>query len=138
MLASKQTLAKGAVLAFGRGEVRMKPALALLLTLLPPLFAPSAFGQVPELKVKATCKARLADARMVRSPPDQSMTDCVRDEESAKQQLDKLWTSTPVSIRNRCESDTRSLGMRSYLDVLSCIYIAVDSKPVPKKDAEKR
>ena len=115
----------------------MKPAVALLVTLLL-LFAPSAFGQVPELNVKATCKTRLADARMVRSPPDQSMTDCMRDEESAKQQLDKLWTSTPVSIRNRCESDTRSLGMRSYLDVLSCIYIAVDSKPVPKKDAEKR
>ena len=97
-----------------------------------------AFGQVPELKVKATCKARLADARMVRSPPDQSMTDCVRDEEAAKQQLNKLWASTPVSIRNRCESDARFLGMRSYLDVLSCIYIANDSKPDSKKDAERK
>ena len=137
MLASKQTLAKGAVLAFGRGEVRMKPALALLLTLLPPLFAPSAFGQVPELNVKATCKARLADARMVRSPPDQSMTDCVRDEEAAKQQLNTLWESTPASIRKRCESDARSLGMLSYLDLLSCIQIGKDLKSDSRKDAGK-
>ena len=115
----------------------MKRAAVLLVVLLP-AFAPPTFGQVPELNVKAVCKARSVDAKMVRSPPDQSMTDCVRDEEAAKQQLNKLWASTPVSIRNRCESDTRFLGMRSYLDVLSCIYIANDSKPDSKKDAEKK
>jgi hypothetical protein len=110
----------------------------VLLPMLLLLFAPSAFGQVPEHNAKAVCKARSADAKMVKSPPDQSIADCVRDEEAAKQQLDKLWASTPVSIRNRCESDTRFLGMRSYLDVLSCIYIADDSKAGPKKDAEKK
>jgi hypothetical protein len=110
----------------------------VLLPVLLLLFAPSAFGQVPELNVKAVCKARSADAKMVKAPPDRSMTDCVRDEEAAKQQLNKLWASTPVSIRKRCESDTRFLGMRSYLDVLSCIYIANDSKPGPRKDAEKK
>ena len=116
----------------------MKRAAVLLVVLLLPVFAPPAFGQAPELNVKAACKARSADAKMVRSPPDQSMTDCVRNEEAAKQQLNKLWASTPVSIRNRCESDTRILGMRSYLDVLSCIYIANDSKPDSKKDAERK
>ena len=115
----------------------MKRAAVLAVVLLS-LSTPHALGRMPELSVKAVCKARSDDARKVKSPPDQSMTDCVRDEESAKQQLDKLWTSTPVSIRNRCESDTRSLGMRSYLDVLSCIYIANDSKPESKKDAERK
>src|SRR6516162_9773962 len=115
----------------------MKRAAVLAVVLLS-LSTPHALGRMPELSVKAVCKARSDDARKVRSPPDQSMTDCVRDEEAAKQQLNKLWASTPVSIRNRCESDTRFLGMRSYLDVLSCIYIANDSKLSPKKDAEKK
>jgi hypothetical protein len=115
----------------------MKRPILLLVTLLL-LFAPSALGQAPELNVKATCKARSNDAKIVKSPPDQSMTDCVRDEEAAKQELNKLWASTPVLLRNRCESDTRFLGMRSYLDVLSCIYIANDTKPGPKKDAERK
>jgi len=71
------------------------------------------------------------------SPPDQSMTDCVRDEEAAKQQLNTLWEETPVSIRKRCESDARSLGTLSYLDLLSCIQIGKDLKADSKKDAGK-
>ena len=114
----------------------MKRAAVLLVVLLP-VFAPPAFGQVPELNVKAVCKARSADAKMVRSPPDQSMTDCVRDEEAAKQQLNTLWESTSVSIRKRCESDARSLGTLSYLDLLSCIQIGKDLKSDSRKDAGK-
>jgi hypothetical protein len=96
------------------------------------LFTPPAFGQVPELSVKAVCKARSADARILRSIPEQSVADCVREEESAKQQLSTLWVSTSVPIRNRCQGDARSLGTTSYLDLLSCIQMAVDTKPAPK------
>ena len=115
----------------------MKRALVLF-ALLPALFTPPAFGGAPELNVKAVCKARSADAKMVQSPPDQSTADCVRDEEAAKQQLGTLWASTSVSIRNRCESDARSLGTTSYLDLLARIQIAEDMKSGPKKEIEKQ
>jgi len=104
----------------------------VLLTLLP------AFGQTPKLDVKAICEARSADAKKVGSPPDQSITECVRDEESAKRQLNAVWASTPVTIRKRCESDARSLGTTSYLDLLTCLQIATDTKPGPKKEAQKQ
>ena len=104
----------------------MKRALVLLAVLLL-LFTPPAFGGVPELDVMAVC----------RSPPDQSTADCVRDEEAAKQQLDTLWTSTPVSILNQCESDARSLGTMSYLDLLTCVQIAEDMKSGSKKKTGK-
>ena len=94
------------------------------------LFAPPAFGQMPELNVKAICKARSADAKILRSIPEQSVAECVRDEENKKQQLSPLWTSTSVRIRNRCQSDGRSLGKTSYLDLLSCIQD-------PKKETRK-
>lgn len=110
----------------------MKRALVLFALLLP-LFAPPAFGGGPELNVKAVCKARSADATMLQSPPDQTISDCVRDEEAAKQQLGTLWASTSVSIRNRCESDARALGTTSYLDLLTCIQMAEDIKKAPKR-----
>jgi hypothetical protein len=105
----------------------MKRVLVLLAVLLL-LFTPPAFGGVPELDVMAIC----------RSPPDQSTADCVRDEEAAKQQLNTLWTSTSVSIRNQCESDARSLGTMSYLDLLTCVQIAEDMKSGPKKKTGKQ
>jgi hypothetical protein len=114
----------------------MKRALVLFAVLLP-LFTPPAFGRVPELNVKAVCKARSVDAKVLKSP-GQSIADCVRDEEAAKQQLSTLWESTSVPIRNRCESDARSLGTTSYLDLLACIQIAVDTKSGPKKETGKQ
>ena len=107
----------------------------LLLLLMPPVFA-----RVPELNIKAVCMARSADAKMLRSTPDRSIADCVRDEEAAKQQLGTLWASTSVPIRNRCQSDARSLGTTSYLDLLTCIQITEDEnmKSVPKKGTGKQ
>ena len=115
----------------------MKRALVLF-AVLQPLFTPPAFGGVPELNIKAVCKARSADAEMLQSPPDESTADCVRDEEAAKQELGTLWASTSVSIRRRCESDARSLGTTSYLDLLACIQIAEDTKSGPKKETGKQ
>jgi hypothetical protein len=115
----------------------MKRALVLF-AVLPALFTPPAFAGEPKLNVKAICKARAADAKMLRSPPDQSTADCERDEEVAKQQLSTVWTSTSVSIRNRCVSDARSLGTTSYLDLLVCIQITENTKSDSKKATGKQ
>ena len=113
----------------------MKRALVLFAVLLP-LLTPPAFGRVPELNVKAVCKARSV-AKVLPSTPGQSIADCVRDEEAAKQQLSTLWASTSVPIRNRCQSDARALGTTSYLDLLACIQISQDTKSERKRDAGK-
>jgi hypothetical protein len=104
------------------------------------LFTPPALGRMPELNVEAICKSRSADAKMMQSAPLESTADCVRDEEAAKQQLSTLWASTSVPIRNRCESEARSLGTTSYLDLLTCIQIAEDEdmKSGPKKETGKQ
>ena len=117
----------------------MKHPLVLFAVLLP-LLTPPAFGRVPELNVQALCKARSGDAKPLESVPGQSIADCVRDEEDAKQQLGVLWASTSVPIRNRCENDARSLGTTSYLDLFACIQIAEDEnmKPGPQKQAGKQ
>jgi hypothetical protein len=114
----------------------MKRALVLF-AVLQPLFTPPAFGGVPELNIKAICKARAADAEIMQSPPDESTADCVRDEEAAKQQLGTLWTSTSVSIRNQCESEARSLHTTSYIDLFACIQIAEDTKSLKMKTGKQ-
>ena len=95
--------------------------------------ASPAFGGEPRLNVKAICKSREADARMLRSTPAQSTEDCVHDEEAARTQLRNLWASTSASVRNRCESDARSLGTTSYLDLLTCIQMEEEMKSGAKR-----
>jgi hypothetical protein len=102
------------------------------------VFTQPASGRMPELNVKAICKARSADAKILRSVPDQSSGDCVHDEEAAKRQLSSLWEIASASIRTQCESDARALGTTSYLDLLTCIQMADDLKPAPKKQAAKQ
>jgi len=110
----------------------MKHPLVLFAALLP-LLTPPAFGQVPNLNSRSVCNARDGDAKVMHSVPLQSVAECVQDESDAKQQLDVVWASTSVPIRNRCESDGRALGTTSYLDLLACIQIAEDEKSNAKK-----
>jgi hypothetical protein len=101
------------------------------------LFVPPAFGGMPDLSVNAICKTRAADARILRSPPDQSTADCQRDETTQKQRLSAVWDSAPAPIRNRCQSDARALGITSYLDLVTCIQMAEEEKAGSKKNAGK-
>jgi hypothetical protein len=57
----------------------MKRAFLSIAMLLLLLLASPAFGRVPELNVKAVCDAEAADAKTLRSTPEQSVADCVRD-----------------------------------------------------------
>src|ERR1700760_2795135 len=98
--------------------MRASVPLFLLAVWLP--WTPPAWGGVPALNVETICKARAADAKMLHSTLGQSVADCVHDEEAAKQQLSALWPSSSAHIRGQCESDARSLGTTSYLDILTC------------------
>jgi hypothetical protein len=109
----------------------------LLFAALPLLFTAPAFGRAPELDVTALCKARAADAKTLKSSPEQSIADCVHDEETQKQRLNTVWASTSAPIRNLCQSDARALGTTSYLDLLTCIQMAEDLKSYPKKETAK-
>ena len=101
------------------------------------LAASPAFGGAPALNVQKICKARETDARLLKSTPDQSLEDCVRGEEAAKQQLNSLWASTSAGSHHQCESEARSLGTTSYLDLLICVQIVEEMKADAQKKTEK-
>jgi hypothetical protein len=105
-------------------------AVLLSLALLGVQMTTPASDRVPELKVDALCKARSAESKLVRMAETRSVEECVNDEDDAKRELNAVWGSTSGSIRNQCESDGISLGTRGYLDLFTCIQIAVDTKSV--------
>lgn len=113
-------------------EMKQAPLLLAFAALLS-LLAPPAFGRGPELNIKAICKSRADDAKLLQSTSDQSIADCVHDEEDAKGKLGALWESTSATIRKRCETDARSLGTTSYLDLLTCIQMEEEMKSDSKK-----
>ena len=115
---------------------RMLLSLSVLLPLSVAAFA--AGGRLPELNVRAICKTRDADARLLRSTTGETVDECVHDEENAKQQLTSIWASTAAPIRSRCESEGHSLGTTSYLDLVVCIQMAEELKDDGKPGAKKK
>ena len=111
----------------GREDVQMKVALLSLAVFGAQLTTPAS-DRLPQLNVDALCKARSAEAKLMRLHESRSVAECTSDENDAKRELDTLWGSTSGSIRNQCKSDGIVLGTRGYLDLLSCIYIADDTK----------
>ena len=117
------------------------PVSLLPVSLLPVSAALASSVRVPELNVRAICKTRDANAKLFRSTTGQSVDECVHDEETAKQQLNSLWTATATWIRSRCESEAHALGTTSYLDLVTCIQMTDELKdaigPASKKKAAK-
>jgi hypothetical protein len=111
----------------------MKALLLSLAIVGAPLTAASA-DPMPKIGSEKLCKARSAGEKMMHLAELESVADCVRDENQAKETLGALWDATDRTIRNRCKADAVALGTLSYLDLLTCIQTANDLKsPLPGK-----
>ncbi|MDH2343463.1 hypothetical protein QCM77_31020 [Bradyrhizobium sp. SSUT18] len=91
--------------------------------------------RVPQLNVEATCKATVATDKAMGLDLAQSYDDCMRDENSALQQLHSVWLTNSDSLRNRCEGEATAGGSDSYVDLLTCMQMADWAKSTP--DAPK-
>ena len=87
--------------------------------------------RAPKLNPERLCRARSIEDKLMQLPESQSVEDCLRDETAARQRLGTIWETTSVTIRNRCQAEIIALGTRSYLDLLACIELAEDTRPVP-------
>jgi hypothetical protein len=70
---------------------------------------------IPKLNVEATCKGSVeADKAMGLALP-QSFDKCMSDENSARQQLDPIWSSSSPAVRAQCEGEA-TIGDASYVE----------------------
>jgi len=76
---------------------------------------------VPDLKVEANCKATQEIDKSLTEP--QSYEACMRDEQTAQQQLGPIWPTTPEAVRSQCTTEASSGGIDSYVDLLACIQM---------------
>jgi hypothetical protein len=92
-----------------------------------------ASDRLPNFNMERTCKVLKEQG----ANSDQSYKECLSSEKLAQQQLGPMWSSYSAAIRARCTSDTISLGMNSFLDLLTCLQMtdsvgpnASSSKPL--------
>jgi hypothetical protein len=95
-------------------------ALAMLGSLV--FAAEPAMAQIPKLNVEATCRGSAeADKAMGLALP-QSFDKCMSDENSARQQLDPIWSSYSPAVRTQCEGEA-TIDDASYVDLLTCLQM---------------
>jgi hypothetical protein len=82
-------------------------------------------GNIPTFNSERTCTA-LSETGLKSDP---SYKDCLDDEKLAQQQLASIWSSYSASIRAQCTSDTITLGMKSSLDLLTCLQMKDNAGP---------
>ncbi|HZO45365.1 MAG TPA: hypothetical protein VFB68_05695 [Xanthobacteraceae bacterium] len=103
----------------------MLPSLAVIAVA---LHATAAVAQeVPKLDVGPLCNAQakaskdLADA-------------CLADEKKARDELVRRWAEFAAPDKARCSGMERSVaGAQSYVELLTCLQIALDVKNLPKQ-----
>ena len=80
---------------------------------------------VPTLNVESGCRAaaRMGDSLSL----DATLRQCLADENSARDQLEKQWTQFPPAVRQRCLATTETGGDPSYVEVLVCLQMGRDA-----------
>ena len=80
---------------------------------------------VPTLNVGSGCRAaaRMGDSLSL----DTTLRQCLADENSARDQLEKQWTQFPPALRQRCLATTETGGDPSYVEVLVCLQMGRDA-----------
>ncbi len=85
--------------------------------------------RVPQFNVEALGKAGVAADKASGLALPQSYNDCMRDENTALQQLNALWLQNSDALRNQCEGEATAVGIDSYVDLLTCMQMADWAKP---------
>jgi len=81
--------------------------------------------EVPKLDITATCRAESA---LVQS----NTQACMKDEQSAHDQLLQQWATFRPSDRGDCSRTTESGGSSSYVELLTCLQLARDARKLPR------
>jgi hypothetical protein len=82
---------------------------------------------VPTFDVSRTCRAEAIDAPSTREG-------CLRDEQSAHDQLTAEWAQFSPADKTSCAQPSGSSGgIRSYVEMLTCLQTARDARKLPKE-----
>jgi hypothetical protein len=85
--------------------------------------------EVPTFDVRATCGAE-AQA----DPAAGAVASCLADEQRARETLAREWAQFAPESRTTCvQTEAGIPGVRSYVELLTCLQLAKDAKNLPKE-----
>src|SRR5262245_22859228 len=105
-------------------EASMKFAL-LSIALGSQLLVPVA-DRVPTFNVEPSCRGAVAANSASNLVDAQSLSACMADENSARQELLNSWSSYSAASQNLCENEADAGGLPSYVDLLVCLQLSKD------------
>ena len=79
--------------------------------------------RVPELDVAVSCRAATSAGLSV----SESYRSCMNDEQSAREQLARDWSTFAAADRSRCTTEASGDGLPSYVELLVCLQMARDA-----------
>jgi hypothetical protein len=82
----------------------------------------------PKFDVEKTCRASFAADT---GADKQRIPSCVADEKTAGDTITKNWATYPARDRDHCERLATLGGAPSYVEMLTCLEIARDTKTLP-------
>ncbi len=85
--------------------------------------------RVPVINVEQTCKASAETDKSVGIALPQSVENCMRDENTAREQLATIWSTYSASTRDTCTQEATNVGTGSYVDLLTCMQMTDPTKP---------
>jgi hypothetical protein len=83
--------------------------------------------RVPTLNIDSVC-----NAKNIQGQNDASQ--CVRDEQTARDTLIKEWAQFNGADRVQCIGTSTSSGIASYVELLTCLELARDVRNLPHKN----
>lgn len=91
---------------------------------------------VPTLNVEPGCRAaaKMGDSLSL----DATLRQCLADEKSARNQLEKQWTQFSPALRQRCIATTETGGDPSYVEVLVCLQMGQDASEMNKSASDRK
>jgi len=75
---------------------------------------------VPQLDVARECRAEVFDQTAQKR--------CIEDDDQARDQLKKEWSTFNASERQFCEKETRMGGASTYAEFLTCLEMSRDTR----------
>jgi hypothetical protein len=91
-----------------------------------PLLAAASPSGPPAVDVNTTCHARGVEKSAVQN--------CIREEQSAGEELKKMWAQVPGTTRQNCAAEIKIGGSPSYVDLLTCVQMDQWSRERPPGD----
>jgi hypothetical protein len=90
---------------------------------------------VPSLNVDPGCRAaaKMGDGLSL----DATLRQCLADEKSARDELEKQWTQFSPALRERCVATTQTGGGPSYVEVLVCLQMGRDAAQMDKSSGTR-